>query len=184
LALGAINAEDKEMLMLGEYDLRLYAYHSFINPSTLYRAPYPKDLHVILDTIKLSDWREGFSSVILYPIILRQIPNQSLMDLLFCRKIIRLCFNPQRFVALCNENGLKADLTSTKETNRLKARGIGKGCVDFDGHFIRHSLSDSSTIFDEGPFLGEGLLHEMLYNWVHPKSVIEQIKQVSFPKQE
>jgi hypothetical protein len=182
LIIGAINAEDENMTMLGEFDLRLYVYHSFIGPSTLDRAPYPKDLHVILDTINLIDWREGFNSVILIPILMRNIPDQYLMDLLFGRKILKLFLDPQAFVDLCNYNGIKADLTTTKEAKRLKSSGH-KGYVDFAGQFIRLSPGDSSQIFDEGPFLGEGILHEMLFNWVHPKSVIEQMKQFSFPKQ-
>lgn len=184
LVLGAINAEDENMAMVGEFNLRLYVYHAFINPSTPNGTPYPEDLHVILDTIKLIDWREGFSSVIFEPIMLRDIPDQHLMDLLIGKKLLKLFFNPQSFVTLCNDNGIKADLTSTKETGHLKASGFAKGFVDFDGHFIRHSLGDSSQIFEEGPFLGEGLFHEMLFNWVHPKSIVEQMKQFRFPKQE
>ena len=178
LVLGAINTEDENMLMLGEFDLRLYVYHSFINPSTLDGTPYPKDLHAILDTIKLVDWREGFSSVVLEPIMMRDIPDQYLTDLLFGRRILKLCFNPQRFVALCNDNGIEADLTSTRETSRLRSSGFAKECGDFDGQLIRFSLGDLSWIFADGAF------HEMLFNWVHPTSVIEQIKQSRFSREQ
>jgi len=174
LVLGAINAEDEKMPMLGEFDLRLYVYHSFINPATLHGAPSPPDLHVILDTIKLIDWREGFSSVILEPIMLRDIPDQHLIDLLLGRKVLKFFFNPQRFVALCNDNGIKADFTSVKEANRLRSFGLAKGVVDFDGQLIRFSVGDSSWTFAEGPF------HDMLFNWIHPTSIIERMKQTRF----
>lgn len=175
--LGAINAEDEEMMMLGEFDMRLYVYHSFINPATLDGPPYPPDLHEILSTIKLVDWREGFGSVILEPITLRDIPDQYLIDLLLGRKQLKLLFNPQRFVALCKDNGIKAELTSTKEASRLQSSGFVKGRVNFDGQFIRFSDGDFSGVF------GEGLFHEMLFNWVYPTSIIEQMKQVRFPKE-
>jgi len=59
LVFGAINAKDKDVAMLGEFDVRLYVYHSFINPATINGAQYPTHLNEILDTIKLTDWREG-----------------------------------------------------------------------------------------------------------------------------
>jgi len=174
LVIGAINAEDEKILMLGEYDVRLYIYHSFINPATLDGTPYPPDLSEILSTIKLTDWREGFGSVILEPIMLRHIPDQYLIDLLLGRKKLKFFFNPQGFVALCNDNGVKANFTTTKEANRLRSSGSTKRLVDFDGQFIRFSLGDVSTTF------GDGFFHEMLFNWVHPTSIIEQMKQMRF----
>ncbi len=171
LIFGIINAKDEKMAMVGEFDLRLYVYHSFINPATINGAPYPPDLHVILDTIKLTDWREGFISVILDPIILRNIPDQYLMDLLFGRKILKLCFNPQRFVSLCNHNGIKTDLANRRETSRLKSTGLNKRAVDFGGRFIRLYQHDHNWIF------GEGLYHDMLFNWIYPTSIIEREKQ-------
>jgi len=171
LVIGAISTEDEKTLMLGEFDLRLYVYHFFINPAALDGAPYPPDLHEILSTIKLVDWRRGFSSIILEPIILRDIPDHHLIDLLLGRKMLKFFFSPQRFVALCNDNGIKANFISIKEGNRLMSFGLTKGVVDFDSQFIRFSLGDFSGIF------GEGLFHEILFNWVYPTSIIEQMKQ-------
>jgi len=176
LVLGAINAEDEKIMMLGEYDVLLYVYHSFINPATLDGVPYPLDFPEILSTIKLIDWREGFGSVILEPIILRHIPDQYLIDLLLGRKKLKFFFNPQRFVVLCNDNGIKANFTSRKETSRLRSSGSTKGLVDFDGQFICFSLGDATWTFADGAF------HEMLFNWVHPTSIIEQMKQMRFSR--
>lgn len=176
LVCGAINAEDENTMMLGEFDLRLYVYHSFINPATLHGTPYPPNLPEILGTIKLADWREGFISVILDPITIRNIPDQFLMDLLFGRKFLKLYFNPQGFVALCNQKGLKAELTSLKEASHLRSKGFNKGSVNFDGQFIQISQGDFISIFREG------LFHDMLFNWIYPTSIIERDKQVTFPK--
>lgn len=178
LVIGAINAEDEKILKLGEFDVRLYVYHSFINPATLDGTPYPPNLPEILSTIKLIDWREGFGSVILEPVMLRHIPDEYLADLLLGRKRLKFFFNPQQFITLCNDNGLKADFTTTKEANRLRSSGSTKGLVDFDGQFIRFSLGDVSAT------LGDGTFDEMLFNWVHPSSVIEQIKQFKFSKKQ
>ena len=178
LVLGVINAEDEKMLVLSEYDLRLYVYHSYINPATLDGAPYPPNLHEILNNIKLADWRKGFGSVILEPIMIRPIPAQYLIDLLLGRKVLKFFFNPQRFVALCNDNGIKADFTSTREADRLRSFGFNKGAVDFDGQFIRFSLGEFSLIFAEGFF------YDILFNWVHPTSAIEQMKQIRFSREQ
>lgn len=178
LVLGAINTEDENTLMLGEFDLRLYVYHSFISPSTLSGEPYPKDLHAILNSIDLVDWREGFSSVVLEPILMRDVPDQYLMDLLFGRRILKLCFNPERFVALCNHSGLEARLTGAREADRLKSSGFAKGCCDFDGRLIRFCSDGLSWI------LADGMLHEMLFNWVHPVSIIEQMKKCRFSREQ
>lgn len=177
LVLGAINAEDENAIMLGEFDMRLYVYHFFINPTTLNGTPYPPNLPELLGTIKLTDWRNGFISVILDPITIREIPDQYLMDLLFGRKMLKLFFNPQRFVALCNHKGLKTDFTSSKEASRLRSSGINKGVVDFDGQFIRFAQGASSEIFSDG------LFHDMLFNWIYPTSIIERQKQFRFPGQ-
>jgi hypothetical protein len=175
LVIGAINTEDENISMLGEYDVRLYIFHSFINPATLKGALYPPDLPLILNTIKLTDWREGFGSVVLEPVTLRQIPDQSLIDLLLGRKRLKFYFSPQEFVALCNDRGVEARFTTTKEANRLRSSGSTKGLVNFDGQFIQLSLGGGTIT------LGEGTLHEMLFNWVRPTSVIDQMKQIKFP---
>lgn len=175
LVIGAINTEDEKISMLGEYDVRLYIFQSFINPTTLDGAPYPSDLPQILSAIKLTDWREGFRSVALEPIIVRQIPDKSLIDLLVGRKMLKFFFSPQKFVDLCNDRGLEARFTTTKEANRMRSSGSIKGLVDFDGQFIKLFFA-SGTIT-----LGDGILHDMLFNWVRPTSVIEKVKQIKFP---
>lgn len=176
LVIGAINAEDEKILMLGEYDVRLYIYHSFINTATLNGAPYPPDLPEILSTIKLIDWREGFGSVILEPIMLRNIPDQHLIDLLLCKRKLKIFFDPQGFVDLCNDNGLRTNFINRKEVNRLMSSGSTKGLVNFNGQFIHFSHGDISMAF------GDGTFHEILFNWVYPTSVIEQMKQLNLSK--
>jgi len=170
LVIGALNGEEENML-LGEYDVRLYIYHCFLNPATLDGAPYPTDLPAILNCIKLVDWLEGFKSVVLEPVILRHLPDNHLMDLLLGKKRLRVFFRAESFVALCNDNGIRAEFTTAKEANRLRSSGSAKGLVEFDGRFIRLFLGDAIAT------LGDGILYEMLFNWVRPSSVIEQMKQ-------
>ncbi|MEW6195861.1 MAG: hypothetical protein AB1521_11985 [Bacteroidota bacterium] len=170
LVVGALNGEDESILMLGEYDVRLYIYHCFFNPATLDGAPYPDDLPEILSRITLTDWLESVASVVLEPILLRRLADKYLMDVLLGKKRLRLFFNPESFITLCNENGIRAEFTTTKEANHLRSSGSAKGLVEFNGRFIRLFLGDAVATF------GDGFLHEMLFNWVRPTSVIEQLK--------
>jgi hypothetical protein len=171
LVVGALNGEDESIQMLGEYDVRLYIYHCFFNPATLDGAPYPDDLPEILSRITLIDWMEGVASVVLEPILLRHLPDKYLMDVLLGKKRLKFFFNPESFMTLCDENGIRAEFTTTKEANCLRSSGSAKGLVEFDGRFIRLFLGDAVGTF------GDGFLHEMLFNWVRPTSVIEQLKQ-------
>ena len=175
LVIGAVNNEDDKSLMLGEYDVRLYIFHSFINPETLKGAEYPPDLPQILNSIRLTDWREGFGSVVLEPVTLRPVPDEPLIDLLLGRRGLKFYFDPQEFIILCNSRGVEARLTSKKEASRLRSSGSAKGLVNFGGQFIQLSVGGGNFI------IGEGILHEMIFNWYRPTSVIDQIKQIRSP---
>lgn len=172
LVVGAFNGDAKNTQLLGEYDLRLYIYNGFLNPAAfLNREPYPDDIAKVLWDIGLTDWIEGVSSVVLEPILLRKFPDRHVVDLLLGKKRLRFFFSPESFVALCNHTGLKAEVTTTKQANRLRSSGPKKGLAQFDGRFVRLFLGDAVGT------LGDGLLHEMLFNWVRPASIIEQMKQ-------
>ena len=43
--------------------------------------------------------------------------------------------------------------------------------MEFDGRFISLNQGDAVAT------LGDGTFHEMMFNWVRPTSVIEQMKQ-------
>lgn len=178
LVLGVINNRQREIAILGDFDIRLFIYHSYINPSALQHPPDLSKLENILKTIKLTDWRKGFSSVVLQPIILRPIPDNYLMDILMGRKKLMYFFDAKRFVELCQRNGLNADFTTIKEANRMKSQGNAKGLVEFEGRFVRYSQHGIQWL------LGEGTYHDMVYNWIGPNSIINRLKATRFPIQE
>jgi hypothetical protein len=177
LVLGVINNRQRETAILGDFDIRLFIYHSYINPPALEQPPDLSEFEDALKTIKLTDWREGFSSVVLEPIILRPIPDKYLMDLLMGRKELVYFFDAKRFVDLCQRNGLSADFTTVKEANRMKSQGTAKGLVEFQGRFVRYSRQGVQWL------LGEGIYHDMVYNWIHPSSMINRLKATRLPVQ-
>ncbi|MFA5835157.1 MAG: hypothetical protein WDA22_16890 [Bacteroidota bacterium] len=172
LVVGVLNRKDENILKLGEFDVRLYVYNCFFNPATLFGTTYPADLPEILNSITLVNWVEGFKSIVLEPVILRTLPEKHLMDLLLGKKMLKLYFNPESFIALCNKNGLKAEFTTKRETNHFRSRSVAKSLVEFNGRYIK-------LVRDEGvEILGDGTIYEMLFNWAHPTSLIEQMKQI------
>lgn len=175
LVIGVINTIQHELAVLGDFDIRLFIYHLYINPDALDNPPNSEEVVNFLKTIKLTDWIQGFSSVMLFPPLARPISDKYLIDLLMGRKRLMFFFNPNRFIDLCNTNGLSASFTTEKEANRLKSRGEAKGLVEFDRKFIRYSSEQADWI------LGEGTLGEILYNWVRPVSIIEQLKAIRLP---
>jgi len=175
LVAGVINTKCSELAVLADFDIRLFIYHRYINPDALHEPPVSDELVGVLKTIKLRDWREGFSSVILHPILVRPIPDKYLLDLLMGRKRLMFFFNPQRFIDLCKRNGVNTSFITTKEANRLKSRGEAKGLLELDGKFIRCSLQETDLI------LGEGILGEIFYNWMRPVSIVESMKSFQLP---
>ena len=175
LVVGVINTRRPELAALGNFDIQLFIYHLYINPDALDNPPKSDEVVNILQTIKLRDWRNGFSSVILLPPIVRPVKDKYLMDLLMGRKRLMFFFNASRFINLCNINGIKASFTTVKEANRLKSRGEAKGLVEFDGKFIRYSTKEADWMF------GEGILGEIFYNWVKPISIVKQLESIPLP---
>jgi len=177
LVLGVINNRQREIAILGDFDIRLFIYHSYINPAALEQPPDLSDFQGALKAVKLMDWREGFSSVVLQPIIFSPIPDSYLMDILMGRKKLMYFFDATRFVELCQRNGLNADFTTMKEANRIRSQGNAKGLVEFEGRFIRYSQHGIRWL------LGEGIYHDMVYNWIYPSSMINRLKATRFPVQ-
>ena len=181
LVIGIINNMDENYALLGDFDIKLFIYHEFIDPDVLYQSklyPSPTALSGILRKIQLTDWRTGFNSVILLPIAINPLPDRYLMDLLFGRKRLMCYFDAKRFIELCKKNGVKAYFVDSKETKRLRSRKKAKGLVEFDGRFIGCFCQNCKVT------LGEGVFHEMLYNWIRPISVVNQLKSMKFPAQE
>ena len=175
LVVGVINTTQPKFAALGDFDIRLFIYHLYINSDALDNPPNSDELVNILKMIKLSDWRKGFSSVILFPPLARPITDEYLIDLLMDRKRLMFFFNPNRFIDLCNINGINASFTTQKEANRLKSRGEAKGLIEFDRKFIRYSSQEADWM------LGEGILGEVVYNWVRPISIVKQLEAIRLP---
>jgi hypothetical protein len=125
------------------------------------------ELIVDFKQLKLREWRQGFSSVVLFPLPERRLPDNLLMDLLLGRKLLKFFFNPYVFVGLAQCSGIRMEFLSKKATGRLKAKGHAKDIVDFDGHAIAVSDEISEVSF------GHGTFDEIFYNWVRPASIIE-----------
>ena len=156
--------------------MRLFIHHQYIDADALRDPPNSDELGNTLKTIKTTDWREGFSSLILFPILWRKLSDKHLLDLLMGRKRLMFFFNPDRFVDLCNRSGLDASLTSKKEVDRLKSRGEAKGLMEFDGRCIHYSSEEANWM------LGEGILGEMFYNWLRPISIVQLLKSTQLPR--
>ncbi len=175
LVVGVTNNQNKDSIRLGEFDTRLFIYQLYIKPSLLKEPVPPSSIVETLKDIKLINWRDGFVSIILDPIAVRPIPDKYLMDLLWGRKTLNIFFNPERFIEICSLNGVQAEFTTLKDVNKMKSKGEANGLVDFDGKFIKYKLSNLEYT------LGDGTFHEMYFNWVTPKSIIEGLKSAIIP---
>lgn len=174
LVVGVVNAENKERYLLGEFDLKLFIHGIYVEPH-LPTPPNPDELIANFKQINLWEWRQGFGSVLLFPLPERRLPDKLLMDLLFGRKVLKFFFNPYVFVGLAQRSGINMKFLSKKATGRFKAQGGARDVVAFDGHAI--------TVVDEiGEWtLGPGTFDEIFYNWVRPASMIESFRKVKYP---
>ena len=176
LIIGVISNKNAKIASLGDFDTRLLVYNVFINPKAWRGKKCPSELVEDLKKIQLRDWRNGFMSVIFYPLAIRPIPERFLMDLLFGRKKLVFYFNAESFISLCERENLAASFSSIKHAARLKSKGWAKGIPEFNGRFICFSRQDIDGI------MGEGIFHDMFYNWLRPKSIIEREKSFTIPK--
>lgn len=175
LVLGMVNTENKDRYVLGEFDLKLFIHGIYVEPH-LAKPRTPEELIADFKQLKLREWRQGFGSVVLFPLPERLLPDNLLMDLLLGRKLLKFFFNPYVFVGLAQRAGIRMEFLSKKATGRLKAKGHAKDIVDFDGRAIVVSDEISESI------LGHGTFDEIFYNWVRPASIIESFRGVKYPE--
>ena len=175
LVLGVVNTENKDRYVLGEFDLKLFIHGIYVEPH-LAKPRTPDELIADFKQLKLREWRQGFGSVVLFPLPERRLPDNLLMDLLLGRKLLKFFFNPYVFVGLAQRSGIRMEFLSKKATGRLKAKGHAKDIVDFDGHAIVVSDEISEVT------LGHGTFDEIFYNWVRPASIIESFRGVKYPE--
>jgi hypothetical protein len=169
LAITVFNNVNEDKNLMTEFLFRHHIQDNFKSSCLICSSGDPYSVACELSNLNICDWREGFSSVILFPPFLRPLENENLFDLLFGRKIIYFYFDIDRFIRLCNERGLETRYTTRKETNRIKSSSNKAGLVEFDGKFI-HSKTDIEWNW------GEGIFHEIFFNWVKPSSMIETQK--------
>jgi hypothetical protein len=176
LVLGVIDTKDKNSYLRTEFNLRLFIYSLYFEPWKDGKPqPAATNLAEILNSIELTDWREGFGSVVLFPIVERGIPDSLLMDLLFGRKILKFFFSPNVFVGLCRNAGIDMKFSTKKQASRWRSQRKQQGDTIFDGRYM--CVSDSVAEWT----LGDGTFHEIFYNWVRPTSVIEGIRFTKYP---
>ena len=153
----------------------MFIHGIYVEPH-LPKPPTPDELVANFKQLKLREWRQGFGSVVLFPLPERGLPDNLLMDLLLGRKLLKFFFNPYVFVGLAQRSGINMEFLSKKATGRQKAQGHARDIVDFDGQAI--TASDEISEWT----LGHGTLDEIFYNWVRPVSIIESFRGVKYPE--
>jgi len=163
LILTVISTLDKHKYIQSDFTFRHRIMDKFSEKCPLCNREGADKVVNAFKEINVQEWREGFGSVVLFPLFFRQLQNEYLLDLLFGRKIIHFFFSPKQFIKLANDNGLPTSLITRKELKRDDTAGIR----DFEGMFIKSSNTK------EGWTWGDGLFHEIFYNWVRPLSMIK-----------
>jgi hypothetical protein len=152
----------KDSYTWGEFNIRYYVqrkYYPLFNTT-------PSG---IINKLEIHDWREGFSSVVLFPPMLREIPDKIYADIMIGKKVIFYYFNPDKFIELCNVNGLHANYSSEKEVNRDRSKKENIGLCVFDNKYIVMK-NDHGLAFQ----MGDGMLSEIVHDWIRPISVIQE----------
>lgn len=112
------------------------------------------------------NYREKFQMPISEPIFYYGLSKKTIFDILFGRINIVMSINLDKFIELCNLQGLEARYLSEKETRRRKSQGE---IPLFE--FEKKNIMIGDTI------LGDGLIARMLFDFVRPSSIIEYFKQ-------
>lgn len=98
------------------------------------------------------------------PIFYLGLSKETIFDILFGRINIIISINIDKFIELCNLNGLDASYLSVKETMRRKQNGeismfeFEKKNIKIDGALI------------------DGLIYRMIFDFVKPSSIIKYLK--------
>ncbi|MDY0264469.1 MAG: hypothetical protein RBR12_04725 [Sulfurospirillum cavolei] len=112
------------------------------------------------------NYREKFQMPISEPIFYYGLSKKTIFDILFGRINIVMSINLDKFIELCNLQGLEARYLSEKETMKRKTKGE-ISLFEFE----KKNIMIGDTI------LGDGLIARMLFDFVRPSSIIEYFKQ-------
>lgn len=100
------------------------------------------------------------------PIYYQGFSKEHIFDLFFGRIRMFISINFDNFIALCNANGLRARYMSKKETMNIKKE---KKATIFE-------WKSQGIIINEKMMLGDGMIGRMLFDFVKPSSIIENLK--------
>lgn len=112
------------------------------------------------------NYREKFQMPISEPIFYYGLSKKTIFDILFGRINIVMSINLDKFIELCNLQGLDAKYLSEEETMKRKTKGE-----------ISSFEFEKQNIMIGDSILGGGLIARMLFDFVRPSSIIEYFKQ-------
>ena len=131
-----------------------------------------------LDQVRLLDWRSGFSSVISFPLLLREpLCEEFICDVLIGRRKLMHYFNYDEFVSLANAKGLQIEYVGIKQYHKDFAQMPTKEIVRTHDKLIKIQLSNGFM------YMCDGTLHDILYNWICPSSIIDRLKNMEYPNE-
>lgn len=163
LIVGGMRVSKSESLSIGNFLFRHQAHHLFSTKCSFCADPDGQGWIKEFAGINLFDGYAMLGSVPFEGLIAKPINDKDMLNLLFGR--IRLVFhlNGDRYIALCKALGLEAGYSTEKEANRIRSRG-SKGLIEFGNRFLWMKKKGQ----DMAAYVGEGMLHDICLNWVHP----------------
>jgi hypothetical protein len=171
LMVAAGNATSMRRAMLAEVDARLFALNAF-GASDITMEPPKKIAADAVDKITLIDWLDGLGSQCLMPLFLRPLRARTFLDLIFGRMRLLFFFHPPTFVELLRKAGVRAELLTQKETNRLRSvRKLRESDLPplHEGRAIAFYIGATQY------YMGSARLHQMVFNWACPRSLVAQM---------
>jgi len=181
LLLGAFNNQrTKRSRRVSKMDFQHVAWHTFVESwdKCAYKALSDEatiESHFQYVTLPVFELRDKVFEPTHQPIWGNQIEEDFILDILFGRISLFYYFSPQRFVSMCNRNGLKAEFVTGRKYNKTKDSSSKSGVqlLDIHGGFVR--ISDASG--DTTLHLGYGTLFKMIYEFHRPTSVIKLLAE-------
>ncbi|WP_312075039.1 hypothetical protein [Chryseobacterium sp.] len=118
------------------------------------------------------DWL-SITSNLSEPIFFKPFPSDFIFDILTGKVKIILGLDFDALIELFNENGIKAEWLTVKQTMRTKQRIKIKGLVVINDRAIKMTVSDNYEMF----FFG-GLLSKILFDNIYPESIAKSINPI------
>ena len=111
------------------------------------------------------NYRQKFQIPVSEPIFYHGLAKKTIFDILFGRINIVMSINLDKFIELCNLQGLNARYLSEKETMSRKKKGE-----------ISLFEFEKKNIMIGDNILGDGMIVRMLFDFVRPSSIVEFLK--------